>query len=287
MMGKTHAATGVAAWLVGCGVAATQGVDIGVHHVLLGAGLTAYGAVLPDIDMPRSNVALSLGWPTRILATIIARFGAWFHATTRLPKDRRDEDGHRTITHTLLFCAAVTAAVGALGRYGGLWAPLVFVLVAVATAARSLLAPSKRQSRVRVKKIFGKGSRTVRMSKPVMFGLAATGVMWMWPPPSGWWLGVAVGGGCLVHNLGDSMTNTGVPLWFPWEVDGKRWHCVRVPEPFRFETKSGSRVEWWIHAGSGLSSTAALALVFFFAWPEAFTAAWQWGTVAVQALREP
>jgi membrane-bound metal-dependent hydrolase YbcI (DUF457 family) len=280
-MGRTHAATGAATWLVGCAIAASEGVQIGVHHVVVGAGLMAYGAVLPDIDMPRSNVALSLGWPTRFLARRIAGFGAWLHDYTRLPKDRVDKDGHRCITHTILFCLVVMFAVGALGQNGGLWAPLVFVLVATATAVRSLLKPGSRRMRVRLKNPVGKGGTTVWVSRPVVAGLIAGGMMWMWPAPAGWWLGVAVGGGCLIHNLGDAMTNTGVPLFFPWEIKGCRWYTIRVRESWRFETKQESTTERWIYRGCALASVAAFGLVVYLAWPVTIDGAVGWATALV------
>lgn len=322
MMGRTHAATGAATWMVGCAVAATEGTDIGVHHVLLGAALTAYGAVLPDIDIPKSNVALSLGWPTRKFAELVAGFGAWFHAYTRLPKDRRDLDGHRTVTHTLAFCLLTTIGIGALGRYGGLWVPLLFVLIAVATAVRSLLPPQGRRFTLRAPLLFGarhrfvtwltlplgvlfalagwlmargQGKRKRRRSSLVVWksvwlpkapfvGLAAAGVMWLWPPPSGWWLGLAVGGGCLIHCLGDAMTNSGVPLLFPWEVAGRRWHCVRVREQWRWGTGEENSPEPRIVTWCLVTAALALILVIVLADPVSFDGFSERFTAPVEAV---
>ncbi len=284
-MGRTHAASGAATWLVGCAIAAGAGVDIGVHHVVVGAAMTAYGAVLPDIDMPRSNVALSLGWPTRIVATRVARFGAWLHAYTRLPKDRRDEDGHRCFTHTIAFCLITTLVLGAVGLEAGPVVAAVFITVAVATGARSILKPADRRFKVRVKKLSGRGRHSIWLSTPVTTGLAAAAVMWFWPAPSGWWLGLSVGLGCLLHNLGDAMTNTGVPLFFPWEIGGKRWHCVRVPEPFRFETRQESRTEHWIYLLCKTSGALAMGFVLYLAWPDAVAAVTGWVSTFVDTFQ--
>jgi membrane-bound metal-dependent hydrolase YbcI (DUF457 family) len=285
-MGRTHAASGAAVWLVGCAIAASEGVDIGVHHVVVGAGITAYGAVLPDIDMRKSNVALSLGWPTKITAHCVARFGAWLHDYTRLPKDRVDKDGHRTITHSLLFCVAMTVLFGLLALRGGPIVGAVLVTLAVATAVRSLLKPGERRFKVRVKRMVGKGKRTVWLSRPVVSGLAAAVVMFIWPAPSGWWIGIAVGVGCLMHNLGDALTNTGVPLFFPWEIRGCRWHCVRVREEWRFETKQESRAERRIYRLCSVAATLSMGLVLYLAWPDALAAASGWFSALVEGFRD-
>lgn len=296
-MGRTHAATGAAVWLAGCGIATSEGVNVGVHHVLVGAAITAYGAVLPDIDMSGrptikgwkggSNVARSMGWPTQVVAFATARFGVWLHRSTRLRRDRVDEDGHRTITHTLLFCVVMTVMFGALGLYGGPVVAAVFFMVATATAVRSLLRPGQRRFRVRVRKLTGKGYRSVWLSRPVSAGLAAAAVMAVWPAPSGWWLGAAVGVGCLMHNLGDALTNTGVPLFFPWKIRGCRWYCIRVRESWRFETKQESRAEKRIFWLCVTTSIASLGMVLFVAWPATMATAAEWGNALVEAFRPP
>lgn len=61
MMGATHAATGAAAWLVGCAAAAALGCDPNAYVVAVGTPLAAFGAIWPDIDCPTSSVARSLG----------------------------------------------------------------------------------------------------------------------------------------------------------------------------------------------------------------------------------
>lgn len=54
-----------------------------------------------------------------------------------------------------------------------------------------------------------------------VFLLAA---LW-WPPLAGAaWIGWAVTTGCLTHILGDSLTVSGVPLWWPARIDGRRWY---------------------------------------------------------------
>lgn len=50
---------------------------------------------------------------------------------------------------------------------------------------------------------------------------------------------VAVSLGCLVHVLGDWLTDSGVPLLWPVVSQGKRWRLVRSPAPF----SAGDHVE--------------------------------------------
>ncbi|WP_433732013.1 metal-dependent hydrolase [Actinoplanes sp. CA-051413] len=58
---------------------------------------------------------------------------------------------------------------------------------------------------------------------------------------SWWWLGIPVAWGCLAHSLGDALTYSAVPLWWPLEIRGCRWAPVGTPRWMRFRT--GSRVE--------------------------------------------
>lgn len=252
MMGHTHAATGAAAWVAACATAAVLGHQPGPYEVIVGTPLAAFGAILPDIDCPQSSLAYSLGWPTRFLARRVAGFGRWLHAATRTRLDPPDEDGHRTITHTTLFPILMLAAFGVLGQHGGPW-PMAVTAFAAATAMRALKLPCRY---------------------PVTAAVTAAG--WMWPAPSGWWLGYAVGVGCLVHNLGDRMTNTGVPLGFPLTIRGRRWYKFKAMRWIRFETGKKGNPEPWIAAGAMLLCMVALAGMLYLRWPMFADQATEW-----------
>ncbi|MGK5677537.1 metal-dependent hydrolase [Actinoplanes sp. URMC 104] len=270
MLGLTHAATGAAVWQLGCLVAVTEGHPPGVHVMVVGTALCAFGAVLPDIDMEKANVSTSLGPVTRWLSRAVARVCLVVHWLTRTDRDEPSETGHRTLTHTLVFCAAATVGFGALGRYGGLWAPLAVVFWAASTAIRALLPAGRRSFSLgrwfsrraagleRVARFTSRaemplGARRLRELAKVCKrlawgtglihvpiapggGLVVAAAMWLWPAPSGWWLGFAVGAGCLVHCLGDAMTWKGVPLLWPVPVRGRTWHAVRPRPQWRFVT---------------------------------------------------
>lgn len=244
-MGASHAATGAAVWLAGCAAAAAVDHQPGVYVMLVGTPLCAFGAILPDIDHRSSSVAHSLGWPTEKLAGGVARFGAWLHKTTRTDVDGRDLDGHRTISHGVLFAALMFLAFGWLGVHGAWYATMGLTAFATATGLRALKVRSGRY----------------------LLAAAVAVAGWWWPAPSGWWLGWAIGVGALVHSLGDWLTNTGVPLTFPIKFRGQRWYRFRAPRWIRFDTEAGSWREAGIRWCCGLACTLALAGMVYVRWP--------------------
>ncbi|GAB3488892.1 metal-dependent hydrolase [Nocardiopsis coralliicola] len=52
------------------------------------------------------------------------------------------------------------------------------------------------------------------------------------PGASAWLLGLTVAVGSLTHIVGDWLTKSGVPLAWPLQVRGARWHMLRSPLPF-------------------------------------------------------
>jgi len=273
-MGATHAATGAVAWLAGCATAAAFGHDPGVYQVVVGTPLAAFGAIWPDIDHPSASIARSLGWPTRRLADLVAWAGRRLHAATRTPLDRVDLDGHRTITHTVLFCVLSFVGFGVLGQYGGVWAPTAMIAFATATALRALKV--RRRRRFVIAAIVALLTTGVGPVIGLLPGEVNPAVLaeltWLvelkWPAPSGWWLGWAIGGGALVHNLGDRMTNTGVPLAFPVKIGGKRWRTFKSARWCRFETGAAGNPEGLIRFCSLAGCLIALAGMAHFRWPQ-------------------
>jgi membrane-bound metal-dependent hydrolase YbcI (DUF457 family) len=247
MLGRTHAATGAAAWLVGCAAAALIGHAPGVYEIAVGTPLCAFGAILNDIDCPSSSVAHSFGYPTRWLARRVAWLGERVHAATSTPLDPPDRDGHRTITHVALFAVLAFLGFGWLGVHGGVWAVAGMTAFAAATALRAL-------------KVHGTGRYLLAAA------VAAAG--WWWPAPSGWWLGWAIGAGALVHCLGDRQTNTGVPLLWPLKICGRRWYKFRAAKWLRFETGADDNPEGLIRWTCGLCCVLAGAGMAYARWPE-------------------
>lgn len=108
-MGRTHAVSGAAVWLTGCAAATAVGVDVEVLPAAIGAALSAAGALLPDIDKPGSKASRQLGAISWGIAYITADASAWIHARTATRYDKPCRDGHRAVTHTLLFAVVVGA----------------------------------------------------------------------------------------------------------------------------------------------------------------------------------
>jgi membrane-bound metal-dependent hydrolase YbcI (DUF457 family) len=217
--------SGAAGWLIACAALAAAGAPAGPPVVLVGTLVAAGAALLPDCDHPSSSVAFTFGPVSRWACRRIGRACAVLHARTRTPLDVRDLDGHRTLTHTVLW-ALVTGLVAALaGRLGGLVAAAVVVFATTGLAVRALWPRRKRGD-------FG----------ATLAGAVAAAALLTFGPAGGWWwLGLPVAFGCLAHVAGDALTNTGVPALFPLRLRGRRWLRLRAPRALRFGT--GGRAE--------------------------------------------
>ncbi len=117
MMARTHFATGCTAGAAVGSVALAVGVP--ATHALVAAGVTAYAALLPDLDHPRATVTYSLGPVTIALSWLLRLFV-----------------DHRGATHRPEFAhlwALPLAAPLALvpGEFGGFAALLWWVAITV------------------------------------------------------------------------------------------------------------------------------------------------------------
>jgi len=113
MLGRSHALSGAAAWLAVCAASTAVGHRPGPLAIVVGAGVTAAGALLPDIDHPRSLVAGSLGPVSRLLAEGVDRAAEAIYTATASPVDLPARGGHRKVTHTALFAVLVGLLVAA------------------------------------------------------------------------------------------------------------------------------------------------------------------------------
>lgn len=282
MMGKGHAVSGATVWLTGWGWASLAGLAHPHLDVLTVGTLVCAGAALaPDIDHPESRIANSAGLATRLMATVIGLAGRGIHKATKLDADRPDEDGHRTITHTIvgaLFAGLMVTGIAGLSDDLGAWmarasglpiaplgklltALLVYVYVRLGYAAARSFYPG-RQSRVRIIKAL----RRQRKATVVAFACAAYAYIMV--PADVWWLGLAVGIGCFAHLLGDVITALGCPILWPLPVPSRTtkynrktrqrepvtqwrtWYLVGTPKWMRFRVGSATetKVTWWVTA---------------------------------------
>jgi membrane-bound metal-dependent hydrolase YbcI (DUF457 family) len=204
VLGHTHALSGLVA-----GVAAAQLVlhDSPGRTVVV-AGVAAGAAVLPDIDHPHANAALTFGFVTKAFAWLVECVSG----------------GHRHGTHSFLGIAAFTVAAYEAERYlytpaGKVGLGLLLVLV-LASGLRAL-------------RIAGHSGDLI--------AIAATAAMMY----SGYGLAsapIAIAVGTAAHLAGDALTDEGIPIAWPLS----RKHVRLLPEPFAFTT--GTRPERWVVA---------------------------------------
>ncbi|WP_433223880.1 metal-dependent hydrolase [Dactylosporangium sp. CS-047395] len=244
-MGSSHAVSGAAGWLGGCALLAAAGAPVGPPVVVVGTVIAAGAALLPDCDHPSSCVAYTFGPVSRFLCRRIGRACAVLHARTRTPLDVRDLDGHRTLTHTVLF-ALVTGLLAAVGGwFGGIAAAAVVTFATTGLAIRALWPKRKRGT----------------LGATLGGLLTAAALVTFGPADGWWWLGLPVAFGCLAHIAGDAMTNTGVPALFPLPIGGRRWRRLRTPRLLRFGT--GGRAEHlvrWLLVASAVGAGWLLAI---------------------------
>lgn len=216
MMGRTHALTGGVA---GLAVAPLVGVSTLAQSAVFAVTTAGY-AILPDLDHPSASASRVLGWFTRCLSWIVRGISGLIYKATKGP---RDEPGvHRTVTHTSLF------AVGVGLGYWATTSPWVVVGIAafgVLLAVDRLgdIALAVTVAAVLVLTV-GTGGDLATLAAEVD-GMA-------------WSIGIAAGLGCLVHCLGDAVTESGAPLLFPLPIAGETYYELRPPAFLRFSTNS-------------------------------------------------
>lgn len=269
-MGRSHALSGAAVWLTGAAALHAAGAQLSASAVSIGAVVCAGWALAPDLDHPSSAIARCGGPITRGIARVTGWAGARVHAATKTRWDRPDLDGHRTLTHTAVW-ALLCGVVGEVaGWWYGRWAAAVLVGCAASLAFTTVLSRRLRRSGLPLLAVAGLAAAAYRAA-----------------PGSCWWLGVATGGGCLIHCLGDALTNSGCPILWPLPIKvtmrsstltpvasgewpqryqrqdrWRRWYLVGTPRAVRFDT--GGPVEELVARGLAVVVVTAAG---WLAWP--------------------
>lgn len=194
MMGTSHAASGAAAWLA---LTATSIPALGVYElspgtVLLGVGVAAGAALLPDADHHNATIAHSVPVAGRIAAGAVGALSG----------------GHRKGMHSLLAVVLVIFGMLYLGRLS--WQPdgwdVAIALGPGIAAGACVTFASKVLKIVR--------SWPLAWVLGGAFGLL---VAFLSSEQTSW-LPWAIGAGYLTHILGDMLTAGGVPLLWPLPV---------------------------------------------------------------------
>lgn len=206
-MAPGHAVSGIALWLGGWATAQSLGwADPAPAALVVGGAITAGAAVLPDLDHPQSRISNCAGPISRVAGSVLARTGSLAHRWIRTRWDGPvDQDGHRTVSHTLVFAGLAGWAAGAAGETWGGWAvaALVFVLGGVGLDAALDATPFRNA-----------------WSLPMSVVLAAGAGLLV--PGTAWWIGPAVTVGCVAHCLGDSITASACPYAWPFPLPERR-----------------------------------------------------------------
>jgi membrane-bound metal-dependent hydrolase YbcI (DUF457 family) len=219
--GPTHATQGA---IVGLAIPALYPTILGytptTPAILLGAVLSAGGALLPDLDMSCSTASNSFGPITDVVSHGVQGLSRVAFRLTATAADRKRTKGtHRGLTHTGIGAGLVCAGMVALTSLG-ITAALAVVFAVAFLALRGLPPVAK--------------NITDLITAAGITG--ATYLVLAHQSIPGWWIGAAIGVGCLAHQAGDAMTTRGIPFLWPLPLGGRTWRPLGMPRWMRFET---------------------------------------------------
>ena len=238
MMGSSHALSGAAVWLTGSlALSHFGGYQQTSMQLAVGAAVCAGGALLPDLDLSGrvttnqggAIVARTFGVVSLFVAECVEKLSLGVYNLTRLRKDPDRDNGHRTLTHTLVFNVALGFGTAALCARFGKPAVIAVLFVAFAMALRGLFEKWAERAGWLVVTLASLG--------------AAYFVFERLPGGRGYpVLGLAIGVGGLVHVAGDMLTRHGCPVLWPIPTGRKRlWRCIGLPD--RMVVKVGGVME--------------------------------------------
>lgn len=251
-MGVTHAlsAVTVAGVAIGLFPRVVTGLwDAPTLALLVGFVVSVAGwSMVPDLDNTSARAISDLGPVGRVLSFLFRESSSFVQGVTATKYDRRSNnfpDPHRGLWHTFvgalvmggLVWLAVSAAVGSVAVWGvnvgvGALAASLFVGVSFHLAVSSLF----KRAADRVKRGLGFLGDVVAFLLSLAVGFT---VVWVGSGQSLVWVPVAAVVGMLIHDLGDTCTTSGTPLFAPLvKIRGKRWYSIRLSS-----IKAGGEVE--------------------------------------------
>ncbi|MGW7319451.1 metal-dependent hydrolase [Streptomyces sp. NPDC054865] len=225
-MGPTHALSGVAVWMAGAAGLQLFDYPVPASELTVGAAVCAGAALLPDIDHPSSTVARTFGPASAALSHLVDRVSTAVYNATRTAREAPRTGGHRTLTHTGVFAAAlgglVSTACGMLGKPAAV--TVLFLLLGLA-----------------IRGLMGTWARRQGWAVTMLIAAAAAAAATLWLPEGRGYpiLGLAVTVGSVTHCLGDMITKQGCPLAWPMVHRGKRWWEFAPPAALRIRAGGG------------------------------------------------
>ncbi|MEU6130956.1 metal-dependent hydrolase [Saccharopolyspora sp. NPDC047091] len=228
--GPTHAMSGLAAWAAVTALADQHLIgQLSPKTWVVGATLASGAALLPDIDHPKSTVASTFGSLSRGVSAMFSGISGFLYRLTRTKHDSDREGTHRGFTHTVVFAVLAGLITTAIVQSTSSIAIGVLMFTFAGLAVRGIMHTwNPRRDALLI----------------TVASLALTVACWAWTGDQGTEaaaLGVAVILGCVMHFLGDAITEQGCPMLWPIPLDGQTWYPVAPPKTMRMRT--GGKVE--------------------------------------------
>ena len=221
MMGPSHAASGALAGTITLAHTTTQETTLATPgDILLAISITAGAALLPDLDTPNATLARTFGPLSQGLSQATNRISAAIANTIHTRRDHYHTNGHRLLTHTILFnlFAAMFAYV-LMDHTPGLHYVVLFILSTL--AFRGLFSRTLKHLPSIIPVVLG-GVVTLTC---VVAHITATPML----------VATYIGVGTMTHLLGDAVTKAGIPAFAPLPVWGKIWYDWHIlPTRMRF-----------------------------------------------------
>ncbi|MER7457401.1 metal-dependent hydrolase [Micromonospora sp. NPDC126480] len=254
MMGPSHALSGAAVWLAGSwALDHFAGYEQSPLALAVGTAVCAGGALFPDLDLSGkvtrnqggATVARTFGVFSLFLAEVMEKVSLGVYYATKLSRDPRRSNGHRTLTHTIPFTVLVGWGTTTLCAAYGKWAVIGILFFMFGLALRGLF------------------DEWAERAGWVVVTLASLGAAWFTfanlPGDRGYpMIGLAVGVGCFVHILGDMITRAGVPILWPIPIKRRMWTPVSLPDSIAL--RAGGKTEVVV-VRAALTVIAVLAAV--------------------------
>ncbi|GLY20299.1 metal-dependent hydrolase [Micromonospora echinospora] len=237
MMGPSHALSGAAVWLTGS-LALEHFADYEQSTLALAVGtaVCAGGALFPDLDLSGkvtrnqggATVARTFGVFSLFVAEVIEKVSLGVYYATKLSRDPKRSNGHRTLTHTIPFTVLVGWGTTALCTAYGKWAVVGILFFMIGLALRGLF------------------DRWAERAGWVIVTLTSAAGAWYTfanlPGDRGYpMIGLAMGVGCFVHIIGDMVTKAGVPILWPIPIKRRMWTPIGLPNSIAL--RAGGKTE--------------------------------------------